>query len=243
MKTSMRSLLMALTFLSLAVGPKAQAVSPPPDGGYPGGNTAEGQNALLSLTAGAFNTAIGFLSLRSDTPGAFNTAIGAGTLLANTADQNTAAGAGALLSNTTGASNTAVGTSALESSTGSLNIALGVDAGFSVTAASNVICIGSSGADVSDGCFIGNIRGVTTAHANAIPVLIDSAGQLGTTNSSRRFKKDIKPMDQTSEAILALKPVTFHYKNQDTKKAENTPQFGLIAEDVAEVNPDMVVRD
>jgi len=68
MKTSMRSLLMALTFLSLAVGPKAQAVSPPPDGGYPGGNTAEGQNALLSLTAGAFNTAIGFLSLRSDTP-------------------------------------------------------------------------------------------------------------------------------------------------------------------------------
>ncbi len=200
MKTSMRSLLMALTFLSLAVGPKAQAVSPPPDGGYPGGNTAEGQNALLSLTAGAFNTAIGFLSLRSDTPGAFNTAIGAGTLLANTADQNTAAGAGALLSNTTGASNTATGAFALfsntfgiqntatghqslssntgsqnKSSTGSLNIALGVDAGFSVTAASNVICIGSSGADVSDGCFIGNIRGVTTAHANAIPVLIDSA--------------------------------------------------------------------
>jgi hypothetical protein len=74
-------------------------------------------------------------------------------------------------------------------------------------------------------------------------VLIDSAGQLGTMNSSRRFKKDIKPMDQTSEAILTLKPVTFHYKNQDTKKAENTPQFGLIAEEMAEVNPDLVVRD
>jgi uncharacterized coiled-coil protein SlyX len=74
-------------------------------------------------------------------------------------------------------------------------------------------------------------------------VLIDSAGQLGTMNSSRRFKKDIKPMHQASESILALKPVTFHYKNQDTKKAENTPQFGLIAEDVAEVNPDLVVRD
>jgi Chaperone of endosialidase len=303
-------MLMALTFLCLAVGPKAQAVSPPPDGGYPGGNTAEGQNALLSLTTGGFNTAIGFLSLRSDTAGAFNTAIGAGTLLANTADQNTAAGAGALLSNTTGASNTAtgafalfsntfgiqntatghqslssntgsqntaigagamqnnttgsdntaigleallnsttgnnntaVGTSALESSTGNFNVALGVDAGSSVTAASNVICIGSPGADVSDSCFIENIRGVTTAHANAIPVLIDSAGQLGTMNSSRRFKKEIKPMEKASESILALTPVTFHYKNQDTKKAENTPQFGLIAEDVAEVNPDLVVRD
>jgi uncharacterized coiled-coil protein SlyX len=160
-----------------------------------------------------------------------------------TGSDNTAIGLEALLNNTTGNNNTAVGTSALESSTGSLNIALGVDAGFSVTAASNVICIGSSGADVSDSCFIGNIRGVTTAHANAIPVLIDSAGQLGTMNSSRRFKKDIKPMHQASESILALKPVTFHYKNQDTKKAENTPQFGLIAEDVAEVNPDLVVRD
>ena len=160
-----------------------------------------------------------------------------------TGSDNTAIALEALLNNTTGNNNTAVGTSALESSTGSLNIALGVDAGFSVTAASNVICIGSSGADVSNSCFIGNIRGVTTAHANAIPVLIDSAGQLGTMNSSRRFKKDIKPMDLTSEAVLALKPVTFHYKNQDTKKAENTPQFGLIAEDVAEVNPDLVVRD
>ena len=80
----------------------AQAVSPPPDGGYPGGNTAEGQNALFSLATGGFNTAVGFLSLRSNTTGGFNTAIGAGTLLANTADQNTATGAGALLSNTTG---------------------------------------------------------------------------------------------------------------------------------------------
>jgi hypothetical protein len=160
-----------------------------------------------------------------------------------TGSDNTAIGLEALLNNTTGNNNTAVGTSALESSTGSLNIALGVDAGFSVTAASNVICIGSSGADVSDSCFIGNIRGVTTAHANAIPVLIDSAGQLGTMNSSRRFKKEIKPMEKASESILALTPVTFHYKNQDTKKAENTPQFGLIAEDVAEVNPDLVVRD
>ena len=74
-------------------------------------------------------------------------------------------------------------------------------------------------------------------------MIVDSDGQLGTSNSSRRFKKDIKPMDQSGEVILALKPVKFHYNNADTKKAESTPQFGLIAEDVAEVNPDLVVRD
>ncbi len=87
--------------------------------------------------------------------------------------------------------------------------------------------------------FIAGIRGIATANANAIPVLIDSAGQLGTASSSRRFKKEIKPMDKTSEAILALKPVTFSYKSDKT----GTPQFGLIAEEVAEVNPNLVVRD
>jgi hypothetical protein len=92
---------------------------------------------------------------------------------------------------------------------------------------------------VSLSCFIGHIRGVTTANPDAIPVLIDSAGQLGTVSSSRRFKKEIKPMEKASEALLALKPVTFHYKSDNT----NTPQFGLIAEEVAEVNPDLVVRD
>jgi septal ring factor EnvC (AmiA/AmiB activator) len=80
---------------------------------------------------------------------------------------------------------------------------------------------------------------VTTQNADAVPVFIDSAGQLGTASSSRRFKKEIKPMDQTSEAILALKPMTFHYKNDKT----GTPQFGLIAEEVAAVNPDLIVRD
>ena len=122
---------------------------------------------------------------------------------------------------------------------GSENTALGQGAGFAVTTADDVICIGDTGANVSDSCFIGNIRGVTTANADAIPVLIDSDSQLGTMSSSRRFKNEIKPMDSASEAILALKPVTFHYKS-DTK---GTPQFGLIAEEVAEVNPDLVVRD
>ena len=92
---------------------------------------------------------------------------------------------------------------------------------------------------MSNTCFIGSIRGVTTVNANAIPVVIDSAGQLGTMNSSRRFKHEIKPMDSASESILRLSPVTFHYKGDKT----STPQFGLIAEEVADVNPDLVVRD
>ena len=95
------------------------------------------------------------------------------------------------------------------------------------------------GADVDNSCYIGSIRGVTTVNNDATPVLIDSAGQLGTASSSRRFKTDIKPMDKASDSILALKPVSFHYKvHKDT-----TPQFGLIAEEVAKVNPDLVIYD
>jgi hypothetical protein len=123
--------------------------------------------------------------------------------------------------------------------TGSGNTALGIQAGFGVSTADNVICIGADGADVSNGCFIGNIRDVTTQNGDAIPIVIDSAGQLGTASSSRRFKEEIEPMNQTSEAILALNPVTFHYKKDKT----NTLQFGLIAEEVAKVNPNLVMRD
>ena len=286
----------------------AQAVVPAPDGGYPGGNTAEGQSALLSLTIGGFNTAVGYLSLRSNTNTSFNTAVGAGTLLASTAHENTAVGAGALLSTTTGSQNTANGALALfdnttgfantanglgallsnntggnntavggvalsnnitggdntaiglnalgsnidgsfntavggnalsNNTTGNNNIAFGVGAGSGVITVDNVIAIGTQGANVGNSCFIGNIRGVTTANGNAIPVVIDSAHQLGTMSSSRRFKNEIQPMDKASEAILALRPVTFHYKSDKA----GTPQFGLVAEQVAEVNPDLVVRD
>jgi hypothetical protein len=255
-KTTILPLLIAGVLACFAISPMAQAVVPAPDGGYPGGNTAEGQNALLSLSTGGFNTAIGFFSLRSDTTGQSNTAIGAGTLLANTANNNTATGAGALFSNTTasyntangafalfsnttGNANTAIGFEALfHNTTGFSNIALGFGTGGGITTANNVICIGSNGANVSNSCFIGNIRGVTTVNA-AIPVLIDAVGQLGTASSSRRFKNEIKPMDKASEAIHALKPVTFHYKSDNT----NRPEFGLIAEEVAEVNPDLVVCD
>ena len=274
----------ALMLAWLAFPEKAAAVVPPPDGGYPGGNTAEGQNALLNLTTGDFNTALGWLTLRSNTEGEFNTATGAGALFSNTiADQNTATGVGALLSNTTGSFNTAMGVLALFQNTtagfnvavgdhalanstgsentaigraalfhntsGSQNIALGVSAGLNLTTGDNNIDIGNAGeADESDTIrigatqdrtFIAGIRATQPPVGVILPVLIDFNGQLGTTVSSRRFKHEIKPMDKASETILALKPVTFHYKSDNTE----TPQYGLIAEEVAETNPDLVVRD
>jgi hypothetical protein len=341
-------LLASVALTWLAFSSTARALNPPPDGGYPGFNTAEGQKALFRLTTGVGNAAVGWYSLFSNTDGSFNTALGAGTLLFNIGDQNTgegtqntgigtaallfntegsnntAVGVGALLSNTTGfaniavgsfalysnttgfaniavgssalysnstgvqntaigddalfnntigqnnaaigrlslfhntegVANTATGTEALTSSitgigntaigyqaltnaTNDGNTALGYRAGLNVTTASNVISIGHLGANVSNSCFINNIRGATGAMGDGIPVLIDSHGQLATSPSSRRFKKEIKPMDKTSDAILALKPVTFHYRSDGTA----TPQFGLIAEEVAAVNPDLVVRD
>jgi hypothetical protein len=262
MKTKIPSFLITL-LVCLGLSQNAQPVTPAPDGGYPGGNTAEGDNALLSLTSGNYDTALGFRSLEKNTAGNFNTAIGAGALLLNTtATENTATGAAALLSNAspfliggngntangafalfrnnTGSLNTAIGDRALlNNTTGSGNIVLGSNAGSAVTTASNVIAIGSAGANVGGTCFIAHIRGVTTGNPNGIPVYIDSAGQLGTFTSSRRFKKEIKSMDKASEGILALKPVTFQYKTDPTQ----TPQFGLIAEEVAEVDPDLVVRD
>ncbi len=290
-----------LVLACFALAPTAQAVVPAPDGGYPGLNTAEGQNALLSLTTGSANTAVGWFSLKSDTAGGYNTALGAGALAANTGDQNTATGAAALFSNTTGALNTANGALVLFSNTtgynntangvgalfsnidgfsntangadalfrntvGAANTATGVEALFANTTGSANTAIGeialaenttgvSNIAIANDGvagesnttrigilqnrCFISGIREVTTGNADAIPVMIDSAGQLGTASSSRRFKTEIRPMDKASEAILSLKPVTFRYKCDNTARS----QFGLIAEEVAGVNPDLVVRD
>jgi hypothetical protein len=115
---------------------------------------------------------------------------------------------------------------------------LGANAGKFVTGANSVIVIGAPGANVSGSCFIGNIFGVTPVGA-ATPVVIDSNGQLGTSSSSVRFKNDVAMMGNASEAILSLKPVTFHYKSDQTR----TPQFGLIAEEVAKINPDLVIRD
>ena len=314
-------LLIPLLTCSLPIS--AQAVNPPPDGGYPGGNTAEGQNALLSLSTGTYNTAVGFSSLKRNTVGTLNTAIGVNALsfnnagrentatgvnalysnaigfdntangvyalfynyfgAANTAtgayalfnntggSSNTASGYGALYGNTTGFENTATGTGALTSHitgdgntavgsgalignlVGSLNTALGENAGSQlnggesnnidvganvdgVSGESNTIRIGNT--DITD-TFISGISGTTVASGAA--VLVDSNGHLGTVTSSKRFKDNIKPMDKASEALLALKPVTFRYKKEIDPAGIS--QFGLIAEEVAKVNPDLVVRD
>ena len=409
-------LLIPLVFACFALSPMAQAVSPPPDGGYPGGNTAEGQGALLSLTDGAFNTAVGWHSLFANTTGYLNTGVGAGTLASNIGDLsnlndvkgvlNTAVGAGALLlntegfgntangafallyntngdgntavgasalsfntegagntavgaqalqsnadpggdrtksslntavglntltanttgsgntavgagpgqledgyapaalgsntcgygntavgatypglapaalgSNTTGTFNTAVGVNALnQNTTGNGNIAVGHQAGGSLTTGNDNIVIGNEvfgEAGESGTIRIGNERDLFYSRpcgtsptpeptgtpaptptpvpkrtfiagiygqppgANTLAVVCADDGKLTANASSRRFKHDIKQMDKASEAILALKPVSFRYNNDST----DTPWFGLIAEDVAEINPDLIARD
>jgi hypothetical protein len=258
--------LVVLVLACFALLPKAQAVTPAPDGGYPGGNTAEGQTALLSLTSGTYNTAIGIYSLLGLTDGSFCTGVGAGALLVNTADQNTGTGAGSLLSNTTGFNNTASGAFALFSNTegsfnvangdsalfsnttGTANIALGYNAGFHLTTGGNNIDIGNNGqAAESDTIRIGTsqtrtfIAGISGATVTGTPVVVNANGQLGVAPSSQRFKDEIRPMDSASEVLFALKPVTFCYKKEID--ATGTLQFGLVAEEVEKVNRDLVVRD
>ena len=372
--------------------PTAQAVSPPPDGGYPGNNTAEGDSALFSLTNGRNNTALGFVALTRNTtgtdntatgfealagpiPGPFstgssNTATGSAALAGNTGGNNAATGSGALENNTTGGFNTATGYEALfggitvitgfnntatgfdslfndttgsnNTATGRLalqlnqsgnnntatgfqaladnvsggfntangwralgghstfsnvatgfeallnittgnnntaigsqalvntvaegntaggyqalfnngigvfNTALGFQAGANLTTGFSNIDIGNKGVagesnttrigDVETKTFIAGINGATSS--GGVAVFVNSSGQLGTLTSSARFKDEIKPMDKVSEAILALKPVTFRYKKGEDPKG--IPQFGLVAEEVAKVNPDLIIRD
>jgi hypothetical protein len=331
-------LLIPLALGCFALSPAARAVLPAPDGGYPGENTAEGDDALFSLTTGIDNTAIGFNALFSNTEGSFNTAVGDQALISNTTgfyntangasalshnttgnentaigfnvlasntegsastafgayalssnttgNQNTATGYDALLSNTignqntvngfvtmysnttgsastafgayalynntTGGNNTAIGLQALLSNTsGDSNIALGVGAGRNLSTGNNNIDIGNVGvagdskririgtAGMQTKTFIAGISGATVA--SGVAVIVGSNGQLGTVVSSERFKDAIKPMDKASEAILALKPVTFHYRKE--LDPDGIPQFGLVAEQVEKVNPALVARD
>jgi hypothetical protein len=360
------SVFVPLLLACIAVSQTAQAVSPAPDGGYAGGNTAEGTNALFTLTSGLFNTAVGLNALYADTSGGSNTALGAGALRSNvagasntavgvnalvhnTASQNTAVGNSALFSNTTGWSSTAVGYRALfhntvlpntaigayalynnttgsdnvavgsamasnttgaenvaigfgalssntngtenvaiginalaqdthsnfntacgwyslgSLETGTLNIALGEHAGSGIQTGNNNIYIGALGPGSStntesSAIRIGNvstgtwddglthpahsatyIAGIYGRSSGGIAVYVNSAGKLGTVASSQRFKEEIKPMDEASEAILSLKPVTFRYKKEIDP--DRTTQFGLVAEQVEKVNPDLVARD
>ena len=211
-----------------------------------GGSFARGDGAIAT---GDDNTALGAFALSSNIEGFQNTAVGDEALLNNSdGENNTAVGLAALANNTGGFANTAVGSDALgNNSTGSGNTGVGNQAGSSVTTASNVICIGGIGGEnIDNSCYIANI------YSNIQPVIgtdpdyvtIASNGRLGRSNlngSSRRFKHDIQPMDKASEIILALKPVSFRYNKQ--YDATQRISFGLIAEDVAQVAPDLVGRN
>jgi hypothetical protein len=205
-------------------------------------NTAIGEAALFSNN-GDDNTAIGEHALVNNTSGSDNTAIGSQTLQANNVGAaNTASGFHALFNNSTGSGNTANGDGALNNNgTGSGNTALGSGAGAAATGNNNVyIGAGMNGvAGESNACYIASIFGQTSA--SGIPILVNSNNKLGTATSSARFKEDIKPMDNVSEALFALKPVTFRYK-KDIDPA-GISQLGLVAEEVDKVNPDLVVRD
>jgi Chaperone of endosialidase len=206
-------------------------------------NTATGVFALINNTTGFQNAATGVQALFSNTTGFHNAAAGFQALLSNTTgNHNTADGDNALVHDTTGSLNTAIGAHALDHNiTGSSNVALGFQAGFNITGSGNV-CIGQNIlglAGESNVTRIGNIG--ATAQANNIFVTVGTGGKLGFQASSRRYKDDIKPMDKASEALFALKPVSFRYKKEiDPARSAD---FGLIAEDVAIVNPDLVARD
>jgi hypothetical protein len=266
---SFRAILLALGLGCFGIVPASQAVDPPPDGGYPNGNTAEGEDALLGLTAGENNTAAGFHALFNNGAGDNNTAVGSVALLNNTDGlANTAAGADALQKNTTGDANTAVGVFALfnnsrgsrnvavgaeslKRNTGSDNIGVGYEAGMNVGAGSNTICIGHPGVTgdnktirigtigTQTNTFIAGVNGVTVA--GGVAVVVDADGHLGTRTSSARYKQEIKPMNKMSEAIFALNPVTFRYN--DELDPDGIPQFGLVAEDVEKVDPTLIARD
>jgi hypothetical protein len=188
-KEFLRTLFVAVTLISFGLSPAALAVSPDPDGAYPGENTAEGDAALFNLTEGTGNTAIGFEALYNNT-------------------------------------------------TGNSNIAVGSNAGFAVTTSSNVLCIGTQGANVDDSCYIANIW---QQPGGSQQVFVNADGKLGAQVSSRRFKDEIKPMEQSSEVIYKLRPVSFRYK--PVIDPSRPSGFGLIAEDVDAVASDLVLRD
>jgi Chaperone of endosialidase len=181
MKTTIRTLLASLAFVFLsAAGPKAQAVIPPPDGGYPGFNTAEGQNALFSLTTGSANTAVGWFSLWGNAEGSFNSATGAGALLFNTADQNTAVGAAALLFNTDGFDNTAIGAAALlNNNLGIDNTAVGANALLSNGATTGDTATGGPGSAntaVGSDALFSNTTGFGNTASGASALLFNTTG-------------------------------------------------------------------
>ena len=226
-------------------------------------NTAIGKDALTSNVSGNNNTASGYRALYRNTTNATlgaqgeeNTADGAAALFSNTIGYfNTATGFDALYKNTSGSQNTAAGVYALSNNTtGANNVAVGINAGLNLTTGSNHIVIGAGvlgaagdankiriGKSTHTATYIGGVYNKTVASGTGVAVRVDSTGKLGTVLSSARYKDAIKPMDKASEAIHRLEPVSFRYK-QELDPAGVT-QFGLIAEQVEKVNPDLVVHD
>ena len=212
------------------------------------GNTASGLKTLGSNTTGSGNTALGVFALGTNTTGGDNVASGTAALASNTEGwANTASGAYALYSNTTGSGNTALGAFALGShTTGSSNLAIGNLAGADLVTGSNNIYLGHKGINFDSNImrlgetqtrtFIAGIFGSTVGSGS--PVVINSQGQLGTLASSARYKRDIHAMGEHSQKMQQLRPVTFRYKEDQ----EGQLQYGLIAEEVAQVYPELVVR-
>ena len=205
-------------------------------------NTATGVNALYHNTTGYYNVANGAYALVYNTTGHFNTANGDSALVFNTTgNSNTAMGKSALKSNSSGSNNTAMGFNALSNNTGANNLGLGFNAGNALTAGSGNVCIGAGVLGVAGESNITRIRNVYSSLASGRIVYVTSNNKIGTLASTRRVKNDIKPMDKVSEAVLALKPVSFRYKKEID--ASGTLQFGLVAEEVADINADLVTRD
>jgi len=205
-------------------------------------NTAIGTQALNNNVAGVNNTATGFAALGNNTTGGNNTANGFWALRFNeTGFQNTATGLQALQGNTTGFRNTADGSFALYNNTGSNNVGLGFNAGLNLTTGGGNVCIGSGVLGVAGESNTTRIRNVYTSGASGRAVYVNSDNKIGTLVSSRRFKDQIKPMDEASKAILALKPVTFRYKKDI--EPNSAIMFGLIAEEVEQVDPELVTRN
>jgi hypothetical protein len=268
LKTITLPLFVPLALACFALAPQARAVCQ--EGCLTHQNTVLGDDALVNNT-GDSNTAVGGSALNQNTTGERNTAIGVGALLhnstshSNTAvgvgaatwhlqgDHNTAIGVLAMNNGLYGSDNTAVGYNALPQliNTANNNIALGANAGSLIYFGSFNIDIGNPGvygesntirigtAENSTATFIAGISETTVP--NGVGVVVNSRGRLGTLTSSERFKDAVRPMDKESEAIRALKPVTFHYKEEFDP--DGIPQFGLVAEDVEKVNPDLVARD
>ena len=218
-------------------------------------NTASGLNALRSNTTGSSNVAYGVSALFGNTGGNGNTAIGVFALesaTGSTGSNNTASGYNALRSNT-GSNNTAAGAGALSNNTtGGANIAVGLNAGLGITTGSSNIAIGNAGGSESNTIRLGNatdhtrafiagIRGITTGVANAVAVVVDSNGQLGTVSSSQRVKDHITDMGEASSTLMKLRPVTFYYKADQNPKGRSL-QYGLVAEEVEKVAPGLVAR-